>query len=477
MVWPPNGNILLIQDNSDDQYSSFRKRVPILMAVMLAHHLLTRALLFKYTRLMFSAAYCFILFGLSFLKILIILLVHYLVTKSIKRDLLPAFTWMFGICTFLLAVKFEGLRFGAIWDALEWMDDHGGIVRWQISANFLALRMISFSMDFYWYKTKKRVPLNPEIDGGEMTARQRIDTCLYGDDYNLHNYLTFALYAPLYIAGPIITFNDFVHQIKSKRTICKKSLLRYAARLLVSFLTMEVMMHLFYVVAIKDTMAWRGFSPLEIYTVGYLNLKFIWLKVLNLMQLLIIWRFFRLWALLDSVETVENMTKCMSNNYSAIGFWKNWHRSYNRWLIRYLYIPLGGKHYYAVNIFPIFTFVAIWHDTSLKLVSWGWLIALFILPEVVSTRLFCTVRVREYFGVWHVHFCAAGAVFNIVMMMMVNLVGFAVGLDGLKEIVLGLFDKGQGLALVSVLAGLFTGAHCMFWQKENEISFIKAVPG
>jgi D-alanyl-lipoteichoic acid acyltransferase DltB (MBOAT superfamily) len=31
--------------------------------------------------------------------------------------------------------------------------------------------------------------------------------------YTFVNYLAYALYAPLYIAGPIITFNDFIWQV------------------------------------------------------------------------------------------------------------------------------------------------------------------------------------------------------------------------------------------------------------------------
>jgi hypothetical protein len=33
----------------------------------------------------------------------------------------------------------------------------------------------------------------------------------------------------------------------------------------------------------------------------------------------IIWRFFRLWAALDGIDTIENMARCMSNNYSISG--------------------------------------------------------------------------------------------------------------------------------------------------------------
>ena len=31
--------------------------------------------------------------------------------------------------------------------------------------------------------------------------------------YTFLNYLSYALYAPLYIAGPILTFNDFMWQV------------------------------------------------------------------------------------------------------------------------------------------------------------------------------------------------------------------------------------------------------------------------
>ena len=65
-------------------------------------------------------------------------------------------------------------------------------------------------------------------------------------------------------------------------------------------------------------------------------------------QLLIPWRFFRLWALADGIDPPENMVRCMANNYSTLGFWRSWHRSYNLWLTRLVtrsLVPLcpGGK--------------------------------------------------------------------------------------------------------------------------------------
>jgi hypothetical protein len=80
------------------------------------------------------------------------------------------------------------------------------------------------------------------------------------------------------------------------------------------------------------------------------------------------------------------MIRCMANNYSALGFWRAWHRSYNLWIVRYLYIPLGGTRRLAATSVLVFTFVALWHDLSPRLLAWGWLAALFILPEVVAKK-------------------------------------------------------------------------------------------
>ena len=52
------------------------------------------------------------------------------------------------------------------------------------------------------------------------------------------------------------------------------------------------------------------------------------------------------------------------------GFWRGWHSSFNQWLVRYLYIPLGGGRRRAAIIWPIFFFVAVWHDLEVSLLTW-----------------------------------------------------------------------------------------------------------
>lgn len=53
-------------------------------------------------------------------------------------------------------------------------------------------------------------------------------------------------------------------------------------------------------------------------------------------------------------------------------------------LCRYLYIPVGGSKNVVAATLLVFTFVALWHDLSFKLLAWGWLVSLFVLPEIVA---------------------------------------------------------------------------------------------
>ena len=209
---------------------------------------------------------------------------------------------------------------------------------------------------------------------------------------------------------------------------------------------MEVMIHFIYVIAIsKSQPAWEVYTPFQLSMLGYFSLHHVWLK------LLLPWRFFRLWSLIDGIDPPENVVRCMSDNYSVFAFWRGWHRSYNRWLIRYIYIPMGGsggpgtkgKFKALFNLLVIFTFVAMWHDIQLRLLVWGWLIALFVLPETVATTLFPKRKWENHKEAYRV-ICGIGAVGNILMMMSANLVGFAVGLDGLKGLVQGIAGSYSG---------------------------------
>jgi D-alanyl-lipoteichoic acid acyltransferase DltB (MBOAT superfamily) len=292
-------------------------------------------------------------------------------------------------------------------------------------------------------ESSKKKQLSPS----NLSERDRVEIPANPEEYNFRNYLAYALYAPLYLAGPIITFNDYIHQLKyPPATIETSRTVKYGIRFLLTLLCMELMLHFNYCIAIsKANPNWADYTPLQLSLLSYFNLHVVWLK------LLLPWRFFRLWALIDGLDPPENMVRCISDTPSTLAFWRGWHRSYNRWLIRYLYIPLGGSNTrgrFGVarairNYLLVFTFVALWHDISLTLLVWGWLVVLFMLPEALAGYLFPRKKWLNHLTTYRC-LCGVGVVGNLMMMIIANMVGFAVGLDGLKAIISGIFRDYSG---------------------------------
>ncbi|KAH9948606.1 MBOAT-domain-containing protein [Amylocystis lapponica] len=463
-------------DNSDNQYRAFRGNIPALILLVGAfigikyiYHRISRRTSFSRPKdnlhlIPFLLGFIFLmqigLHGTSSLKIFIILSVNYILAKIFRGSLLgPLFTWMFNAAVLFANEKNEGYKFASIHSSLEFMDSIPGIYpRWHVSFNITMLRLVSFNMDYYW-ACKGAGPLDT---GSVLTEKQRCITSHPLGAYSYKNYIAYVLYPPLYIAGPIVTFNDFIWQLSRPKNVSLRSTMGYLLRFLACFLTLEFILHFMYVVAIKDTKAWAGASAAELCMIGFWNLIVVWLK------LLVPWRFFRLWALVDEIDPPENMVRCMANNYSTLGFWRSWHRSYNLWIVRYIYIPLGGTQSVAFTSVLIFSFVALWHDLSFRLLAWGWLVSLFILPELAARY----VLHPDNFGdrAWYRHVCAIGAVFNILMMMSANLVGFVIGTEGISYMLHQLIGSWEGVRfLVFVCACLFVAAQIMFEYREEEL--------
>ncbi len=368
-------------DLSDHQHRFFRNYLGILSVVMIIHTSLsyTYKQQFKGFTFIFCLLFLFVIHGYNAIKVLILLSFNYGITRAFgktKFGVIGLWIWHITMILVMNQLDFDLPYF------------NGLISQWTIYYKFNILRMISFSMDYKWsklYDTIER-PIN---------RRERIASPCR--DYTYKTYLRYVLYPPLYLAGPIVTFNDFVHQenkINKNQLIQNRpAIIRYAMRFLAILGIMEIFSRVAYVNAISSDGKKNGFesyTSIELCIIGYLALMHIWLK------LMILWRFFRLWAMMDGIETEENMTRCMSNNYSAMEFWKHWHKSFNKWTVRYLYIPLGGSKTYMWNIWIIFTFVAIWHDIELKLLIWAWAIALFILPEYLCKKVFKNLQVFHF---------------------------------------------------------------------------------
>ncbi|KAE8831329.1 hypothetical protein HRS9122_08919 [Pyrenophora teres f. teres] len=508
--WIPGRKV----DNTDAQYSGFRQNIPYLFIVVLLHPVIRKGYdMFwradTYTQVRapagnggltmgltpsaaadarmsqrisfdigFSAIFLAALHGFSALKILVILYSNYCIGTKLPRSYVPAATWIFNVGTLFANEFAQGYSYAAILGAFlpSTVSEKGTATTSTIVLfNFTILRLISFNLDYYW-SLNSRSSSNPlekkQLDPSNLSERDRVTIPASPTDYTFRNYFAYATYSPLYLAGPIITFNDYISQCRYRpHSITTKRTILYLIRFIVVLLTMEIMIHYMYMVAIFHAKPdWSVYTPSQLSMLGFFNLKHIWLK------LLIPWRFFRLWSLLDGIDPPENMVRCMSDNYSVMHFWRGWHRSFNKWSLRYLYIPLGGskgeglvgKARAVGNYLAVFTFIAIWHDIQLRLLMWGWLVTLFVLPEIIASYVFPARKWKDSPDAYR-WLCGVGAVGEILMLMTANLVGFALGVDGLKDLVKGIVGSWSGwMFLGTACVALFTGVQFMFEWRESE---------
>lgn len=94
------------------------------------------------------------------------------------------------------------------------------------------------------------------------------------------------------------------------------------------------------------------------------------------------------------------MARCAIGSYTFSQFWKYWHSSLNKWIIRYIYIPLGGniwcqlttlrttgRHTQIITIWIIFLFVGLWHDLQYQWVAWALMNCAFFSVEIIVTLI------------------------------------------------------------------------------------------
>ncbi|CAJ1977516.1 unnamed protein product [Sphenostylis stenocarpa] len=395
------------------------------------------------------------------------------------RGNLPVLTLVFGIFTLLayLMRAFFNLRVRGMsivwlvfsltylsylhgaWQQWAFLDNYRGSFRWHICFNFVALRMISFAFDYHW--TNRDSHFDQELAISMSNAHfvmelSIISVVIFVNPENLAIKFYRFVTASYFDGLSFITDLDLPQNTNSVRNVTLNGF-----RWILSFLLMELMTHLFYYNAFANSDLWKHLSPMDVFIIGYGVLNFMWLKFL------LIWRFFRLWSLINGIEAPENMPKCINNCHNLEGFWKNWHASFNKWLVRYIYIPLGGSKKKLLNVWVIFTFVAIWHDLEWKLLSWAWLTCLFFIPELVFKSAAKAFQAQSSFGacIFRELSAVAGAV-TITCLMVANLVGFVVGPSGINWLLSSFLHK-EGLPVLGgMLMTFYVGTKIMFHIDE-----------
>lgn len=127
----------------------------------------------------------------------------------------------------------------------------------------------------------------------------------------------------------------------------------------------------------------------------------------------------------------------MYNNYGFEKFWRMWHKGFNHWLIRYMYIPLGGNKN-ILSVVCVILFVAFWHDHTFHILIWAMILVLFMIPEI-AVKTYFRKNQRKWFPNenwphWFKYICALACSFYIQIICYCNLIGFGYGFDNAKVV-------------------------------------------
>ncbi|XP_051146825.1 membrane-bound O-acyltransferase gup1 [Andrographis paniculata] len=461
-----------LNDISDSQWRNFRGNITILSVVfgiftsianVLRKVFCLKANGMSMVWLLISLAYLSYLHEACIIFVICIASANFFLVKILGgTKCFSIVLWGFNLSFLVCNRIYEGYQFSSF--GWAYLDNFRGTFRWHICFNFVVLRMISFGYDYHWADQCHRIDEEKHIQRCSYCSSSK--TCylllqerrVANDKFTFPIYLSYLFYAPLYIAGPIISFNAFASQLDSPQNMySSREVALYGIRWVFSLFLMELMTHFFYYNAFAISGMWRQLSPMDVFIIGYGVLNFMWLKFF------LMWRYFRFWSLVNGIVAPENMPKCVNNCHNLENFWKNWHASFNKWLVRYIYIPLGGSHKKILNVWVIFTFVAVWHDLEWKLLSWAWLTCIFFIPEMLLKSAANAFQVKGASGEFFFRELSAiaGAV-TITCLMVANLVGFVIGPSGINWLV-SVFLKREGLPTLGwLLLSFYIGTKLMF---------------
>lgn len=214
---------------------------------------------------------------------------------------------------------------------------------------FLPLGISFFTFEFYHYAWDRR---SNKTEAG-----------------TLGEYLAFILFFPTMVAGPIKRYQDFLPKLRGNPTDWDLDWERGITRILTGLVKKF---------AIADLLtAWTD----------HLNAHDI---ILADRRILVLWVFaygLKIYAdfsgysdiaigsaRLFGIRVPENFNWPYGRR-NIQQFWQNWHVSLTRWLIDYVYIPLGGSRVSLprvyMNVVVVMLISGLWHGAGINFLVWG----------------------------------------------------------------------------------------------------------
>nr|XP_044997502.1 protein-cysteine N-palmitoyltransferase HHAT isoform X2 [Jaculus jaculus] len=289
--------------------------------------------------------------------------------------------------------------------------------------------------------------------------------------------LAYVFYYPVFHNGPILNFPEFFTQMQQPELCSPRHRLCILAqglgRLLCWWGLAELMVHLMYTHALHSS------TPLlevvSCWTLGGLALAhvlFFYVKYLVL---------FGVPALLMRLDGLSPppLPRCVSTMFSFAGMWRYFDVGLHNFLIRYVYIPLGGsKHGLLGTLLSTamtFAFVSYWHGSYEDLWCWAGLNWLGVTVESAARRLLETPCIRDPLA-QHLspqarrRLHAALASCSTSMLILFNLV-FLGGIQVGKTYWNRLFVQGWPWVTLSVLGFLYCYSHVgIAWAQTYTMS-------
>uniref|UniRef100_A0A4W4FD11 Hedgehog acyltransferase n=1 Tax=Electrophorus electricus TaxID=8005 RepID=A0A4W4FD11_ELEEL len=284
-----------------------------------------------------------------------VLMLHLSVSLVVAQLHSPTLSW--GCAILLLST----LHISSLQDVQRaWYDSEERYLLLLFSTAVCALRCISFSLELCW---------SPLLAGGPSVRCPFVLT-------------SYCFYHPLFYNGPVITYKDFSQQV-SQDSIDKACMCVYmyvcVCVLCVWWCLAEFMIHVMYMHAIQNNETYLHIlSPWALGGLALAVVQFFYVKYLVLFGVV------SLLAQLDGIQTPP-LPRCVSIVYSFRGMWRHFDVGLYKWLIRYLYVPLGGSHHgpfqKVISTALAFGFVCFWHGFHDYLQYWALLNWLGVLVE------------------------------------------------------------------------------------------------
>lgn len=198
--------------------------------------------------LVFSALMLSGLHGSSCIKILIILTLNYVIAKSCKGSKFgPLLTWVFNGAVLFANDRYNGYRFGDLSSGIQFLvcaplssvlslfnrrrtrtpaftrDGISASISpcsdlcrstWTITGHVILkspLRSVLLALLSKYILNTCVQQVNPR----NMSEKERQNFAHPKSMFTYLNFLSYVLYPPLYIAGPIMTFNDYLWQVRA----------------------------------------------------------------------------------------------------------------------------------------------------------------------------------------------------------------------------------------------------------------------